>query len=216
MFQQELIDRYIETDKPDIKPILSSKPEPHSAPRDLRSSSFPQPSPGPPVINTFPKYVTGVKPVIDNRAGPIPPVEVTDGLIAVLLAYSQAIMNLNINYRPDQAQALAKAISSAKIAVISYHENTIKDLQMDVTVKDEQVRQLLDEIEEQEEKFIAMQSELRQEVLKERAEKERYKRAWDESAEMRKEYEEMKEERDRKIQEAVKIWETTEKAQLRR
>lgn len=125
-------------------------------------------------------------------------------------------MKLNINHRPDQAQGLADAITSAKLAVTSFHENTIKDLQMDASVKDEQIRQLIDEVEEQEDRFVAMQSQLRQEVLEERSEKERYKRAWDEGAEMRKEYEEMKEERDRKIQEAVGIWETTEKAKLRR
>jgi hypothetical protein len=216
MFQQELIDRYIETDKPDIKPILSSKPEPHSAPRESASPRFPPRSPGPSYTNTFPEHLVDVRPVIHHRAEPFPPVEVTDGLIAVLLAYSRAIMNLNINHRPDQAQALADAITSAKLAVMTYHENTIKDLQMDVTVKDEQIRQLLDEIEEKEDRFIARESELRQEVLEERNEKDKYKRAWDEGAEMRKEYTEMKEERDRKIQEAVKIWETTEKAQLRR
>jgi hypothetical protein len=123
-------------------------------------------------------------------------------------------MSLTINHRQDQAQALVEAITSTKLAVISYHEDAIKDLQMDVMVKDEQIRQLRDTIDEQEEAAMARDSGLRRELLEMKTEKERYERGWDESAGMRKEFEQMKKERDQEIQRAVRVWETSEKAKL--
>jgi chromosome segregation ATPase len=123
-------------------------------------------------------------------------------------------MSLTINNRQDQAQALADAITSTKLAVTSYHEDAIKDLQMDIRVKNEQIRQLQDALEEQEEAAVAWDSGLRRELLEMKMEKERYERAWNESVGMRKEYEVMKEERAREVQRAVRVWETSEKAKL--
>jgi len=123
-------------------------------------------------------------------------------------------MNLKINHQADQAQDLADAIISTKLAVTSYHEHAINELQMDVMVKDEQIRQLQDTIEEQEEAAMARESDLSRELLEMRIEKERYERTWNESAGMRAEYEKMKEEREQNLQSLVKIWEDTEKAKL--
>jgi hypothetical protein len=152
--------------------------------------------------------------MINKQVEPDPPVEVVEGFGVPLLAYSRAVMSLTINHRQDQAQALVEAITSTKLAVISYHEDAIEDLQMDVMVKDEQIRQLSDTIDEQEEAAMARDSGLNRELFEMRMEKERYKRAWNESAGMRKEYEQMKKERDREIQRAVRVWETSEKAKL--
>jgi tRNA G10 N-methylase Trm11 len=152
--------------------------------------------------------------MINKQVEPIPPVEVVEGFGVPLLAYSRAIMSLNINHQQDQAQALADAITSTKRAVISYHEDSMKDLQMDIRIKNEQIRQLQDALEEQEEAAVARDSELRRELLEMKVEKERYERAWNESAGMRAEYEKMKKESDREIQRAVRVWETSEKAKL--
>jgi len=85
---------------------------------------------------------------------------------------------------------------------------------MDILVKDAQIRQLQDALEEQEEAAVARDSVLVRELLEMRMEKERYERAWNESAEMRAEWGQMKKERDREIQRAVRVWETSEKAKL--
>jgi hypothetical protein len=106
------------------------------------------------------------------------------------------------------------AIISAKTAVIAHHEDSMKDLQMDIRVKNEQIRQLQDALEEQEEEAVARDSGLKRELLEMKMEKERYERAWNEGAGWRAEYEQMKEERDREIQRAVRVWETSEKAKL--
>jgi hypothetical protein len=136
----------------------------------------------------------------------IPPVQIIDGIRLVLLAYGRAIINLTIDHHPDQAQALAEAISSAKLAVTGYHEKIVKDLQMDIRVKTEQIRQLQDTNEEQEESAVARDTELRRELLRERAERERLQRAWDEDAGRREEYQEMKEESNRKRQRMMETW----------
>ena len=123
-------------------------------------------------------------------------------------------MSLTINHQQDQAPALAEAITSTKLAVISYHEDAMKNLQMDILVKDEQIRQLRDTVDEQEEAAVARDSGLVRELLEMRMEKERCERAWNESAEMRAEYGQMKKERDREIQRAVRVWEMSEKTKL--
>jgi hypothetical protein len=165
-------------------------------------------------MNTFPEHLIDVKPALHNRVENVPHVEVEDGFRLLLLAYSRAIMNLKINHNPDQAQALMDAIISAKTAVIAHHEDSMKDLQMDIRVKDEQIRQLQDALEEQEEAAVARDSGLRRELLEMKMEKERYERAWNESVGWRAEYEVMKEERVREVQRAVRVWETSEKAKL--
>ena len=152
--------------------------------------------------------------MINKQVEPVAPVEVVEGLGVPLLAYSRAVMSLTINHQQDQAPALAEAITTTRLAVISYHEDAMKDLQMDILVKDEQIRQLQDALEEQEEAAVARDSGLVRELLEMRMEKERYERAWNESAEMRAEYGQMKKERDREIQRAVRVWETSEKAKL--
>jgi tRNA G10 N-methylase Trm11 len=152
--------------------------------------------------------------MINKQVEPIPPVEVVEGFGVPLLAYSRAIMSLNINHQQDQAQALADAITSTKRAVISYHEDSMKDLQMDIRIKNEQIRQLQDALEEQEEAAVARDSELRRELLEMKVEKERYERAWNESVGWRAKYEVMKEERVREVQRAARVWETSEKAKL--
>jgi hypothetical protein len=165
-------------------------------------------------MDTFPENLIDVKPALHDPVENVPHVEVKDGFRLLLLAYSRAIMNLKINHNPDQAQALMDAIISAKTAVIAHHEDSMKDLQMDIRVKNEQIRQLQDALEEQEEAAVARDSGLRRDLLEMKMEKERYERAWNESAGMRKEYEKMEEERDREIQRAVWVWETSEKAKL--
>ena len=152
--------------------------------------------------------------MIYKQVEPVPPTEVVKGFGVPLLAYSRAVMSSTINHREDQAQALVENITSTKRAVISYHEDAIKDLQMDILVKDAQIRQLQDALEEQEEAAVARDSALVRELLEMRMEKERYERAWNESAEMRAEWGQMKKERDREIQRAVRVWETSEKAKL--
>jgi hypothetical protein len=124
----------------------------------------------------------------------------------VLLAYGRAIINLTIDHHPDEAQALAEAISSAKLAVTAYHEDIVKDLEMDLRVKNEQIRQLQDTNEEGEERAMATEAELRREVLRERIERERLQRAWDEDAGRREEYKQMKEEAGRKRQRMMETW----------
>lgn len=79
---------------------------------------------------------------------------------------------MTIDHHPDEAQALAEAISRAKLAVTAYHEDIVKDLQMDLRVKNEQIRQLQDTNEEQEERAMATEAELKREVLRERIERE--------------------------------------------
>lgn len=152
--------------------------------------------------------------MINKQVEPVPPTEVVEGFGVPLLAYSRAVMSSTINHRQDQAQALVENITSTKRAVISYHEDAIQDLQMDILVKDAQIRQLQDALEEQEEAAVARDSVLVRELLEMRMEKERYERAWNESAEMRAEWGQMKKERDREIQRAVRVWETSEKAKL--
>jgi hypothetical protein len=214
MSQRELINRYQDTGEADIKPILPAEPRPHSVPSNLTYSSIAPTSPGLPNVNTCSKHLVDVKSVIHDRVEKVQHVEVHDGFRLLLLAYSRAIMNLKINHNPDQAQALMDAIISAKTAVIAHHEDSMKDLQMDIRVKDEQIRQLQDALEEQEEAAVARDSGLRRELLEMKMEKERYERAWNESVGMRKEYEVMKEERAREVQRAVRVWETSEKAKL--
>jgi hypothetical protein len=192
--------RYVETGE-DVKPIPPTRPIPHFNPR-----CFVPPPPRPQSIKTFPVHLIDDQTTIKIQVKPISPIEIIDGIRLVLLAYGRAIINLTIDHHPDEAQALAEAISSAKLAVTAYHEDIVKDLQMDLRVKNEQIRQLQDSNEEQEERAMATEAELRREVLRERIERERLQRAWDEDAGRREEYKEMKEEAGRKRQRMMETW----------
>jgi hypothetical protein len=199
---------YIEIREPDIKPIPPTRPIPQSA-----QKSFAPPPPGPPSIENSPEHLIDVRLVTQDRAEvrqdraeDPPSVEVVDDIRVPLLAYGRTIIQLAIDHRPDQAQALAEAISSSRLAVTSYREDIVKDLQMDLRVKTEQIRQLQDTNDELEETGMVREGELRRELLREKAERERLERAWDEDAENREEYKEMKDESKRKRQRMMETW----------
>jgi hypothetical protein len=220
----------------------SSGPDSEYSSPDIRGRWAPHPcedrcasvTPSPGCINRFTQLETDFKlfhelvedtnPVVANRSKSAVVPSATGYFKSLLLDYSRAIMTSTINHLPSQSQNMGDIIITTKDTVIAHYENTVQDLKIHISMERKQVRWLeatkaTQELElqssqkswDEEKKTSSM---LRRKLAEERSEKEKYKKAWEEGALMREEYEDLKEEKKRKRQRAVEIWEKAEKAKV--
>ena len=147
-----------------------------------------------------------------------------DDLKALLLDYSRAIIHSTVDYSPQQADNLEKAITSARDKVIDLYQSRLEDSEMLSTVAKARIGQLQDKIAKEEQELLARNEEwkedkesiivLKRDLVEARCDKERYKRAWEGDEGVRSEHKEMKEDKRRRREKAVKVWEKAEKVKL--
>jgi len=147
-----------------------------------------------------------------------------DDLKALLLDYSRAIIHSTVDYSPQQADNLEKAITSAGDKVIDLYQSRLEDSEMLSTVAKARIGQLQDKIAKEEQELLARNEEwkedkesiivLKRDLVEARCDKERYKRAWEGDEGVRSEHKEMKEDKRRRREKAVKVWEKAEKVKL--